>query len=339
MKISEEFIQKIYQYGAVDFAYTEKIQAETFKEYSEWVESELHLPLKYLADERKEKRKALNYFWEPCASAIVFLFSYKNSHSYLNTFYNNDPSWNGLKIASYTLGFEGDDYHLELKKRLTSIAEELKKEHANLEYKISLDVHPVLDRDLAFRSGLGWYGKNSMLINRKEGSFTIIASLLLNIKLELPTKPLESDHCGQCTRCIEACPTQAIDPLTRTIVAQDCISTFTIEEFKLDTHPSEKMNLSSGFIFGCDICQDVCPWNTRIDRTLKNKEPIKLNSSQNKIIDFFLKTKATDIFNKIFSMSNKQFKTIFSNTSFERSGKNGLLKNLKLYLKQLDIFS
>lgn len=198
----------------------------------------------------------------------------------------------------------------------------------------------MLERDLAMRAGMGWFGKNSMIINRHHGSFFIIGSLLLNKKINvLKENKIEADHCGQCTRCIEACPTNAIDPVSRTIVARDCISTFTIEQFKLETVPSEKMSLKSGFIFGCDICQDVCPWNKRVDRILPPMNSIFFHDQQMKILNFFLKRDLKQISRELDTLSEGQFKKQFKNTSFERSGKRGLFKNFLFYLRELNIFS
>ena len=332
-----DLITKYQHQYVVDIGYTDNTQAEFFSEYQDWIQNERHLPLKYLEGEKQNKREDLKKYWPSCESSLVFLFSYKKIHRQLNQIYSNHKNWNGLKIASYTLGFDGEDYHNFISGVLKQIGEDLKGDYPELEYKLALDTQPVLDRDLAFRAGLGWFGKNSMLINRKNGSFTIVASLLLNKKLPFPKKTEEVDHCGQCTRCIDACPTTAIDPMTRTIIAKDCISTFTIEQFKLDSIPSEKITLKSGNVFGCDICQDVCPWNKRIDRY--DNCTIELNSKQTEIINFFILRDKQELYSNLKNFSERGFRNLFKNTSFERSGKRGVLKNLIFYLKELNIFS
>jgi epoxyqueuosine reductase len=327
---------QLKNWGIEDYGLTDEAIPLTREHYNHWVDNGDHLPLTYLEGERQQKRQSLTEHWPDCQSAIVFLFSYHEGHQYLQSLYQNDPQWNGLKLASYTLGFEGMDYHHVVRERLIEIGESLKIDNSSLVYKLTLDTHPVLERDLAMRAGLGWFGKNSMMINRSQGSFFIIGSLLLNQSLKSlnvsERRTLETDHCGQCTKCIVACPTQAIDPETRTIKAQDCISTFTIEQFKLDTIPSQKMTLKDGFIFGCDICQDVCPWNVRVDR-LKNVVLKKFdNETQTKIINFFLRRNPTDLADDMESMTEGFFKRMFKNTTFERSGRRGLLKNIKFYL-------
>lgn len=325
-------------FNVVDFGYTEDPVPTTLEYYNKWVESNLHAPLHYLEGERQEKRQNLKKHWEDFESGLVFLFSYHPTHQELHSLYKNHPDWNGLKLASYTMGFDGFDYHNILRTKLEGIGERLKADYG-VEYRLTLDTHPVLERDLAKRAGLGWFGKNSMLINRHHGSFFIIGSLLLNKKLDLKKKEYEVDHCGQCTRCIEACPTEAIDPVSRTIIAKDCISTYTIEQFKLETEPSEKMNLTSGTLFGCDICQDVCPWNKRIDR-MNDKMTAHWNEAQQKVLDFFLLRPVDEVHKSLEEMSGKEFERIFANTSFARSGRRGLLKNIRLYLKQkLNILS
>jgi epoxyqueuosine reductase len=305
-----------------EWGYTELSLPINYNKFSEWVTKGHHLPLNYLADHRMDLRADLKNFYPEFESALVFLFSYNEARKILDNHYKSKHS-NGLKIASYTIGFDGEDYHLVLKEALNNIGNTLKSNDSQLEFKLSLDIHPVLERDLAMRAGLGWQGKNSMFISRKSGSFFIIGSLLFNKKLSSEVKLLDTDHCGQCTRCIDACPTEAISVDTRTIVAKDCISTYTIEEFVDPKVPSEKMDLSSGFIFGCDICQDVCPWNKRLDRAQEEKKLV-VSTKQAKIINFFLSPSPLEVTEAIKSMSNNSFKVFFDKTSFLRSGKRGI---------------
>jgi epoxyqueuosine reductase len=328
---------QLKEWGIVEFGYTTQAIPQSIDQYNLWINKKDHLPLSYLEGIRQEKRQSVKDFWPEFNSALVFLFSYHDAHQKLQSLYQNDPEWDGLKLGSYTLGFEGLDYHQIIKERLVAIGEELKRDYEGLEYKLVIDIHPVLERDLAFRSGLGWFGKNSMLINRNHGSFFLIGSILLNITIpSLEEKKIETDHCGQCSRCVDACPTNAIDAENRTIIAKDCISTFTIEQFKMDTVPGPKLTLKDGFIFGCDICQDVCPWNLRVDRKNKIMAPDFNHHGQKRIIDFFLKRQIKIIKEELFSMSEGTFKKFFKTTSFERSGKRGVLKNIIFYIKELN---
>lgn len=304
----------------VDWGYTEELRPRSFDTYLKWVEDGCHGPLKYLEDERRLKRESLKEVYPECESALVFLFTYIDAKKYE---LEQNPK---NKIASYTIGFEDQDYHFWIKEKLDILGQELSKKFEGLEYKFSLDVHPVLERDLAFRSGLGWFGKNSMLINKEHGSYTLIGSLLLNQKLDIQTSNLEVDHCGNCTRCIDACPTNAIDPVKRTVNANHCISTFTIEMFK-DVPPPKGYPVESQEVFGCDICQEVCPWN--------NKPLKKINADHFEESDLvaFFNRELDPIIYDVEQMSNRQFKEFFKRTSFERVGKRGLLKNLKHYLE------
>lgn len=322
----KDLIQKLH---VTDYAYSEELEALNFDSYKDWIEKNHHGPLTYLSGERAEKRKNLKNFWPECESFITFLFSYHDTKFSLLNYYQKNTD-NNLKIASYSLGFKGEDYHFYLMDKLNEIGNSLKEKYG-LEFQLALDIHPVLDRDLANRSGLGWYGKNSMLISKKHGSFTMIGSLLLSKKIpEMEERKVETDHCGQCRKCIESCPTEAILDGERKIISSRCISTFTIEEFKLDSVADEKMNLSSGYIFGCDICQDVCPWNKRLMRQGLYQE-VEFNQKQLEILEFFKKGSSKDVQVRLESLSNSEYKNKFFKTSFFRSGKRGLLKNLIFY--------
>lgn len=241
---------RLKKQGIIDWGYTEEMRPTSFDTFSKWLIHN-HEPLPYLGTQQSiYNRENIQHWFNEASSALVFLFDYTPAKKELH----NYP-----KVASYALGFEGDDYHDLIAPRLHEIARELGVSG----YKITLDTQPILERDLAFRAGLGWFGKNSMLIHPRHGSYFIIAGLILSTKLDLEFRPMETDHCGHCTACIDQCPTQAIDLSSRTIIASKCISTWTIEDRRLETPPIKGYESSRGEIFGCDICQDVCPWNTK----------------------------------------------------------------------------
>lgn len=306
MKLSR--LSELSPYKVIDWGYTEELEPRSFQQFTDWVEQGQHGPLSYLADHRKDKRSSLEKVYPGARAALVFLFDYRAAKNYQEKV---APQNN---LASYVIGFDDKDYHIELQDRLKDIATLLEI----ADYDISLDIHPVLERDLAYRAGLGWFGKNSMLISRDYGSYFLIGSLILKEKLPLKNKPLEPDHCGSCTRCLDACPTNAILAEKRSVNASRCISTFTIELFK-PAPPPIGYPAETNEVFGCDICQEVCPW------VRKNRGEDSLISSW--LVDFFNRPKK-EIQQEVQEMSNKGFKEKFKHTSLERLGKRGLLKNL-----------
>ena len=161
------------------------------------------------------------------------------------------------RVAAYAWG---DDYHEVLKSRLQALAEFIEAAAGRpVPNRWYTDTGPILERELAQRAGLGWIGKNTMLINPEHGSYYLLAEILLGIELEA-NDPISTDHCGTCTRCIEACPTDCILP-DRTLDASRCISYLTIE-LKEDI-PEDLRPQMGEWVFGCDVCQVVCPWNER----------------------------------------------------------------------------
>lgn len=322
-------------YAIVDWGCTTDPRPVSFEHYEAWVTKGYNGILKYLEGDRKEKRECITNYFPEFESALVFQFSYANEKYELNNFYESDQS-NGLKIAGYVLGFEGIDYHHILKEKLESIGSLIQKADPEVKYKISLDIQPVLERDLAYRAGLGFFGKNSMFINKNEGSFNLIGSLLLSKDYGIEPKKVELDHCGSCTRCSDACPTSAIDLNTRTIISDKCISTYTIELFKDTSSAPMGMENSNGEIFGCDICQDVCPWNKRLLRAGKITKSLKEKTSRfNLIMDYFLKRPTNEIIEDLDSISNRKFQKIFFGTPLQRTGRMGLLKNLRFFSDKL----
>jgi epoxyqueuosine reductase len=160
------------------------------------------------------------------------------------------------RVARYAWG---DDYHDLMWSRLDELGALVEDEAGHpVAWRRYVDTGPLLERELAVRAGLGWFGKNTMLINPSLGSWLLLGELLLDLELEYDA-PFRSDHCGTCTRCIDACPTRCILP-DRTLDASRCISYLTIE-FKGDAIAAELRPLVGDWIFGCDVCQNVCPWN------------------------------------------------------------------------------
>jgi epoxyqueuosine reductase len=222
--------------------------------YSNWLANGRHAGMNYLARDRAidRRRNTLNIMPD-CKSIISLGLKYSPSHM-------GRESSNEIRVAGYALG---DDYHDVFDAKLEELVTFMERQiGSSFPHRIYSDTGPILEREIAQRAGLGWIGKNTCLINPKLGSYFLIGEILLGITLD-PDEPFSMDHCGSCTRCIDSCPTGAI--LTdRTIDSNVCISYLTIEnrgEIRADLR-----NSIGEWLFGCDICQDVCPWNIRFAR-------------------------------------------------------------------------
>jgi epoxyqueuosine reductase len=158
------------------------------------------------------------------------------------------------RIAQYAYG---EDYHFVLKRKLRSLVAAIREEIGAVEGRVFVDSAPVLERDWARRSGVGWVGKNTLLIHPRAGSYFFLAELIIDLDLA-PDGPMK-DYCGTCRRCIEACPTEAIAPEGYILDGSKCISYLTIE--LKSAIPEEFAGKFENWMFGCDICQEVCPWN------------------------------------------------------------------------------
>jgi len=243
--------------------------------FENWLTQGRHASMGYLADARSRARRADPRLILPeCKSILVLALPYPDPKLALpsrtdvpsllaartvsevegTAEASNESSPNG-RVASYAWG---DDYHLVIPEKLKALVAFIEQQagHSILN-RWYTDTGPILERELGLRAGLGWIGKNTLLINPKFGSYFLLAEIFLDLDLE-PDPPFTTDHCGTCTRCIEACPTQCILP-NRTIDARRCISYLTIE--LKDEIPSELRPMLGNWVFGCDVCQMVCPWN------------------------------------------------------------------------------
>lgn len=229
-----------------------------------------------------------------------------------------------LKIASYA---KIDDYHLWLRKQLEKVALELKRNYQDEEFVVATDAQPILERDLAYRAGLGWFGKNTCLIDQRRGSFFLIGEIVTSLKMsdaatsigESATVP-HPDRCGTCRRCIDACPTQAfIEP--RVLDARKCISYLTIESKSV---PAKELRHSIGaHFFGCDICQDVCPWNKKV---IVAEEEAKTSDAS-----------VVDELRWILESSSKVLERDLANTPLSRSRGFGLKRNAIVVAANLNL--
>jgi len=270
-----------------------------YSTFESWLNAGMHGTMNYLAEERSRTRRAdPRQILPECKSILVLAMPYANVERRMQKA--------EFQIAAYALG---DDYHDIIPPRLKLIVEFIEEQLGHpIPNRYYTDTGPILERDLAQRAGLGWIGKNSLLINPKAGSTFFLAEILLGIELE-PDDVLITDHCGTCTRCITACPTQCILP-NRTLDARRCISYLTIE---LKTEiPEDLRPLMQDWIFGCDVCQQVCPWNrfsAQADSAFEPKIPLPVLPS-----DLIL--------------SSVEFNQRFKKSPIKRAKRRGYLRNV-----------
>lgn len=245
---TEKIRQKALEIGIskVGIVGAEPLSAEG-EHLRSWLEQGLHGEMAWMERE-PEKRSDPRVLFPPTKSVIVAAVNYFTPHEHI------DAASVG-KISRYAWG---DDYHEIVKAKLGQLLEWIKAEQPGADGKVCVDTSPIMDKAWAVRAGLGWIGKHSNVITQEFGSWVFLGEILLNIELEYDTD-LVPDHCGTCTMCLDACPTSAIvEPYV--VDSRKCISYATIE-LRSDELPPEISENLEGWIYGCDICQDVCPWN------------------------------------------------------------------------------
>lgn len=222
-------------------------------------------------------------------------------------------------VARYA---RGDDYHRVMWDRLDAIGEWLRAEAGGTS-RAYVDTGPILERELARRAGLGWFGKNTMLINPRLGSFFFIGALFTDLVLE-PDAPFEDDHCGTCRRCLDACPTQAF-PAPRVLDAARCISYLTIE--LRGPMPDTLGPLVGDHLYGCDVCQDVCPWNVKFARDLREPafrpRPVTTGRDAGALARAWL------------AMDEDTYAAAFRNSAMKRAKLDGLRRNAEVVLRSV----
>ena len=264
----------------------------------QWLTQNMHGKMSYMEnwfDKRLDPRQLV-----PGARSVISL---------LLNYYPEQKQESGTPLISkYAYG---RDYHAVIKEKLKSLFIYIKETIGDVEGRIFVDSAPVLDRAWAKKSGLGWIGKNSNLINPKAGSFFFIAEMILDLELE-PDAPMK-DYCGTCTRCMDACPTEAI-VAPYVVDGSKCISYFTIE--LKEQIPVSYKNQMEGWAFGCDICQDVCPWN----RFSKPHDEPSFAANEN-----ILKMQYKDWL----EITEELFDYIYKDSPLKRPGYNGMKKNIE----------
>lgn len=274
--------------------------------FENWLAQGRHGAMDYLASERSRLRRAdPRQILPECKSILVLATPYSPPL----------PVGEGcpkgrVRVASYARGL---DYHDVLPARMKELVQFIEEQAGGpIKNRWYTDTGPLLERDLAQRAGIGWIGKNTCLIHPKRGSYFLLSEILLDLPLE-PDPPFATDHCGACTRCIEACPTRCILP-DRTLDARKCISYLTIE--LKDDIPLELRAKIGDWAFGCDICQMVCPWN----RFAAEGDPA------------FEPNAPPPTLTEELSLTPQAFNGRFKRTPIQRAKRRGYLRNIAVVL-------
>ncbi len=231
-------------FAFVGFARAERMDEEA-RRLEAWLQQGFHGQMSYM-ENHFEQRVDPRLLVEGARSVLSLVYNYYPEKK------QNDPQ--APQLAKYAYG---EDYHFVLKRKLRALLEFIQTEIGEVNGRCFVDSAPVLERDWARRAGTGWVGKNTLLIHPKAGSFFFLAELILDLELQYDG-PIK-DYCGTCTRCIDACPTDAIAPQGYLMDGSKCISYLTIE--LREALPESFRGKMDNWMFGCDICQDVCPWN------------------------------------------------------------------------------
>ena len=291
-------------FDKIGFAKAEALEDEGAN-LKEWLDSSFHGEMKWM-ERKPEKRSDPRILFPGAKSLVVLGLNYYTPHKH------SDDSETG-KVSRYAWG---DDYHDVVKKKLWELLGWIQTEVPETKGKVCVDTAPIMDKAWAVRAGLGWLGKHSNVINPEIGSWFFIGEVLLDIELEYKTDTIE-EHCGTCTACLDACPTNAIIA-PYLVDSTACLSYATIELRTPDLPPEISENIE-GWLYGCDICQDVCPWN-RFQKPTDEKsfEPRVNNVSPH--------------LKQILSLDQEEYAKRFRKSAIKRTKLKGLQRNAKAIL-------
>lgn len=280
------------------------VPASDSARYQDWAERGLAGRMGYLTDHRAAVRQDPRNLLPAARSIVCVGKLYNGPQAYSTSRQPVDLAW----ISRYAWG---EDYHRNLRVGLEKLAGLMRESAGDFEYRICVDTAPLLERSYARQAGLGWIGKNTCLINQRMGSWFFLGELITSLAITSDAPP--ADRCGSCTRCIDACPTGAIVPGPQgwELDARMCISYFTIE--LKGAMPVEHRAATGWQVFGCDICQDVCPWNRRAAVT---DEPA-----------FAARHEAPPL-DTLAALSEDEFREMFRNSPVERARYSGFLRNV-----------
>ena len=284
--------------------------AEEAARLKEWLTRGYHGEMSWMARGVEKRLNPLELF-PPARSIVVVALNYYTPAQH------QENSATG-KVSRYAWG---DDYHDVLKTKLESLLAWIREQEPHAAGKVCVDIQPTLDKAWAVRAGLGWLGKHTNVITPEYGSWVFIGELLLNLDLEPDSERIE-DHCGTCTLCIDACPTQAItEPYV--VDSNKCISYATIE-LRAPELPDAIQHGLSGWLYGCDICQDVCPWN-RFEEETAEKRFAPRDGNVNADLD------------EILELTPETYAERFRMSAMKRAKLSGLQRNARALLNQFSL--
>lgn len=296
------------------FGFADLANPLSMDSYQKWLDLDFHGDMQYLKD-HLELKKQPTKIHSSLKSAILITQSYLPHPKA----YANDFKLKNLRIASYA---KGEDYHHWFLKNLKDIAQKLQSEFKDDIFLAYTDSGPILERDLIRKSGVTWIGKNTCSIHPKKGSFFFIGEILTSLDLK-PQDPLMHDFCGTCTKCIDICPTKALEP--RRLNANLCISYLNIESKQIP--PLNLRPLMGDHFFGCDLCQSVCPWNLKWNLETKNLSREKIsNSNLNSTPDTQIKETSSEL-KWILKSSNREIEKALQTSALLRAGPKKLKRN------------
>ncbi len=268
------------------------------KKIDKWIDSEFHASMNWMKTSLDQRRNILKYF--PKAKTVIS-FGY-------NYYTDNNRNSNDYKISNYAWG---NDYHIILKEKLYEIIKIINIYNKDYDYRVCVDTSPIMEKHWAQKAGLGWIGKHTNLINSKIGSWFFLSEIIIDFELKYD-KPFMYDLCGSCTKCIDACPTGAIDNYI--LDSNKCISYLTIEH--RDSIPNSFSGDFDNWIYGCDICQEVCPWNIKYEKKSDDPNFMKRIEIENK--------------NKIDweNLSLEEYQKTFKKSAIKRTKYSGITRNI-----------
>lgn len=306
VSLEEQLKKQAQQLGFELVGIAAATDADTFTDLEQWLDQEYAGEMHYMQRHREARRHPRSILAE-VRSVIMVGMNYKPVEGQATT----SSAFTG-KVARYA---RGRDYHDVLRGRLQQLLAWLRQQIPNCGGRAIVDTAPLLERDFARRAGLGWFGKNTMLLHRELGSYFLLGALLADVELR-PDVPFQTNHCGSCTACLQACPTAAFVAPGQ-LDARRCISYLTIE---LKTAIPEDLRADMGdWLFGCDICQEVCPWNRKAP---PGQEAELLSRPELAAVDLV----------ELLRLSEADFRQRFRDTPLTRPKRRGLLRNAAIAL-------